>query len=112
MTTQHWTEVAVEFDISDDGTTLGVELPDREIALYRIGGEVFATDGVCTHGNARLCDGFLDGYEIACPLHQGKFDVRTGRASCAPATEDIKSYPVKIQNSRVFVRLDQYPNGS
>jgi naphthalene 1,2-dioxygenase ferredoxin component len=110
MTTENWTEVAVEYDISNDETTLGVELPDREIALYRVNGEVFATDGICTHGNARLCDGFLDGYDIECPLHQGKFDVRTGRASCAPATEDIRSYPVKIENSRVFVRLESVEN--
>jgi naphthalene 1,2-dioxygenase ferredoxin component len=107
MNSNVWTEVAVEYDISTDEMTLGVDLPDREIALYRVNGEVFATDGICTHGNARLCDGFLDGYDIECPLHQGKFDVRTGRASCAPATEDIKSYPVKIENSHVFVRLDQ-----
>lgn len=106
MTTENWTEVAVEFDIANDEMTLGVDLSDREIALYRVNGEVFATDGICTHGNARLCDGFLDGYEIECPLHQGKFDVRTGRASCAPATDDIKSYPVKIVNSSVYIQLD------
>jgi naphthalene 1,2-dioxygenase ferredoxin component len=110
MSTENWTEVAVEYDISNDEMTLGVDLPDREIALYRVNGEVFATDGICTHGNARLCDGFLDGYDIECPLHQGKFDVRTGRASCAPATEDIKAYPVKIENGCVFVRLERSEN--
>ncbi len=106
MSTENWTEVAVEFDISEDEMTLGVDLPDREIALFRVNGEVFATDGVCTHGNARLCDGFLDGYEIECPLHQGKFDVRTGHATCAPASENIRVYPVKIEASQVFVNLD------
>jgi naphthalene 1,2-dioxygenase ferredoxin component len=69
--------VGVEYDVANDEMTQGVDLPDREIALYRANGEVFATDGICTHGNARLCDGFLDGYEIECLLHQGKFDVRT-----------------------------------
>lgn len=106
MSTENWTEVAVEYDISEDQMTLGVELPDREIALYRVDGKVYATDGICSHGNARLCDGFIDGHEIECPLHQGKFDVRDGRATCSPATEDIKSYPVKIEGSRVFVCLD------
>ena len=52
-----------------------------------------------------LCDGFLEGHEIECPLHQGKFDIRNGKAMCAPLTEDIKSYPVKIEGSRVFVAL-------
>jgi naphthalene 1,2-dioxygenase system ferredoxin subunit len=53
-----------------------------------------------------LSDGFLEGNEIECPLHQGRFDVCTGKAMCAPLTEDIKTYPVKIQNMRVMLRLD------
>lgn len=77
----------------------------REIALYRIDDEVYATDNLCTHGNARLCDGFLDGYEIECPLHQGKFDVRDGRAMCEPLTKDVATYPVIIENGDVLVEV-------
>ena len=77
----------------------------RELALYSAGGEIFATDNLCTHGHARLCDGFLDGHEIECPLHQGKFDVRTGQPTCAPVTEAIRSYPVKIEGGRVFLAI-------
>ena len=58
---------------------IGIEVAGRDIAVYTVGGAVYATDNVCTHGQARLCDGFLDGHEIECPLHQGKFDVRDGR---------------------------------
>lgn len=78
---------------------------DRELAVYGVDGEVFATDNVCTHGHARLCDGFLDGHEIECPLHQGKFDVRTGKALCEPLTTDIRTYPVKIEDGHVFVEM-------
>jgi naphthalene 1,2-dioxygenase system ferredoxin subunit len=77
----------------------------RELAIYGVGGEVFATDNVCTHGHARLCDGFLEGHEIECPLHQGKFDVRTGKAMCEPLTTDIRTYPVKIEDGHVFVEI-------
>jgi naphthalene 1,2-dioxygenase system ferredoxin subunit len=77
----------------------------KSIALYQIDGEVYATDNICTHGNARLCDGFLEGHEIECPLHQGKFDIRTGKALCAPLIDDIKTYPVRIEGNRVFVAL-------
>jgi naphthalene 1,2-dioxygenase system ferredoxin subunit len=76
-----------------------------ELALYKVDGEVYATAALCTHGNARLCDGFLDGHEIECPLHQGKFDIRNGHASCEPATDPVRVYPVKIENGRVFVDL-------
>jgi naphthalene 1,2-dioxygenase system ferredoxin subunit len=52
-----------------------------------------------------MSDGFLEGKEIECPLHQGKFDVCTGKALCAPLTEDIRVYPVRIENKRVFLNM-------
>lgn len=100
----NWIDVsAVDAVPKDD--VIGIDLDGKSFALYKVEGEVFATDNICTHGNARLCDGFLEGHEIECPLHQGKFDVRNGKAMCAPLTEDIKTYPVKIEGSRVFVAL-------
>ena len=100
----HWIEV-ISRDAVPEGDVIGVNVAGRDIALYGVDGEVFATDNVCTHGNARLCDGFLDGHEIECPLHQGKFDVRTGAAMCAPLTEAVKTYPIRIEGQRVFVDL-------
>ncbi len=99
-----WVEV-VSRDAVPEGDVIGVNVAGRDIALYGVDGEVFATDNVCTHGNARLCDGFLDGHEIECPLHQGKFDVRTGAAVCAPLTEAVKTYPIRIEGQQVFVDL-------
>jgi len=99
-----WIEAAPLASVPQDDV-IAVEVQGREIALYGVDGEVFATDNVCTHGHARLCDGFLDGHEIECPLHQGKFDVRNGAPTCAPVTEAIRSYPVKIEAGRVFLSL-------
>lgn len=96
---------AAELDAVPQDDVIGVEIGGRDIALYSVDGEIYASDNICTHGHARLCDGFLDGHEIECPLHQGKFDVRTGKALCAPLTEDIRSYPVKIEDGRVFLAL-------
>lgn len=84
---------------------IGVQVQGRDIAFYRVGDDVFATDNICTHGHARLCDGFLEGFEIECPLHQGRFDVRSGKAMCEPLTEDIRSYPIRIEEGRVYVEL-------
>ena len=78
----------------------------RDIALYGTEDGIHATDNICTHGHARLCDGFLEGHEIECPLHQGRFDVRTGKAMCAPLTEDLRSYPVKIEGGRVYLAIE------
>ena len=100
-----WIDALAQGELPQDDV-LGVQVAGRDIALYTVGDEVFATDNLCTHGHARLCDGFLDGHEIECPLHQGKFDVRDGRPTCAPVTEPLRSYPVKIEGSRVFIQID------
>jgi naphthalene 1,2-dioxygenase system ferredoxin subunit len=99
-----WIDVAGKDDVPEDDV-VGIDINEKSIALYQVEGEIYATDNICTHGNARLCDGFLEGHEIECPLHQGKFDVRNGKAMCAPLTEDIRIYPVKIENGRVLVEI-------
>jgi naphthalene 1,2-dioxygenase system ferredoxin subunit len=99
-----WIDVTATEDIPEDDV-IGIDIAGKSIALYRVEGEVFATDNLCTHGNAKLCDGFLEGHEIECPLHQGKFDIRNGKAMCAPLTEDVKIYPIKIDGDRVFVAI-------
>ncbi len=101
----NWIDAAAFGDVPQ-GDVIGINVAGKDIALYEVEGEVFATDNVCTHGHARMSDGFLDGREIECPLHQGKFDVCTGQALCAPLTENIKTYTVKIENMRVMLKLD------
>jgi len=99
-----WIDVAGKDDVPEDDV-VGIDINEKSIALYQVEGEIYATDNICTHGNARLCDGFLEGHEIECPLHQGKFDIRNGKAMCAPLSEDIQIYPVKIEGGRVFVEI-------
>ena len=99
-----WTD-AVAVDELPEDDVMGLEVQGLDIALYSVDGEVFATSNTCTHGQARLCDGFLEGGVIECPLHQGRFDVRSGKALCAPVTEDLRSYPVKIEGGRVYLAL-------
>ena len=100
----NWIDAAAADELQQDDV-IGINVGGKSIALYQVEDTVFATDNICTHGNARLCDGFLEGHEIECPLHQGKFDIRNGKAMCAPLTEDIKTYPVKIEGNRVLVAL-------
>ena len=104
MSNTEWTDATAVDDVPE-GDVIGVIVGGRDLALYNAGGEIYATDNICTHGHARLCEGFLEGHEIECPLHQGKFDVRTGQPTCAPVTEAIRSYPVKIEGGRVFLAV-------
>jgi len=101
----NWTDAAAVADVPE-GDVIGVNVAGRDIALYEVDGAIYATDNVCTHGHARMSDGFLEGREIECPLHQGRFDVCSGQALCAPLTENIRTYPVKLVDQRVMLRLD------
>ena len=105
----NWTRVAAIDELSDD-EPLGVVVDGRKIALYRSGDEFFATDNVCTHAYALLSDGFLEDGCIECPLHQARFDIRTGKATCRPATEAVAVYPVKIVGRDIFVDLTPLPD--
>ena len=100
----NWIDVAPR-EAVPDMCAISVMAAGREIALYEVDGNIFATDNLCTHGAARLTDGFLEGNEIECPLHQGRFDVCTGKAMCAPLVTDIKTYPVQIKDQRIWLQI-------
>jgi naphthalene 1,2-dioxygenase system ferredoxin subunit len=102
---ENWIDAAALADVPE-GDVIAMHVGGKEIALYEVEGEVFATDNICTHGHARLSDGFLEGKEIECPLHQGKFDICTGKALCAPLIDNIKTYAVRIENMRVMLKLE------
>lgn len=73
------------------------------LAVYDCDDGVYVSDSRCTHAGANLCDGFFNGSNIECPLHQGLFDARTGRAKAAPATRALKMYPARIDNGMVQI---------
>ena len=105
MSESQWVDALAASDLPSDDVT-GVNVGGRDVAIYTVDDEVYASENLCTHGNARLCDGFLDGHEIECPLHQGRFDVRDGTPRCDPVTDAIRIYPTKVEGGRVFLKLD------
>jgi nitrite reductase/ring-hydroxylating ferredoxin subunit len=100
-----WQRAASLNSIPQDGVT-GVKLDGVPVALYRLQGNVYATHGVCTHALALLAEGFVEDGKIECPLHQGVFDIRSGKALCAPLIKDVQTYAVKVEGDDVFVDLD------
>lgn len=100
----NWTDVAAEAELFE-GAGIAVTPEGRDIAIFKVEEGVYAIDNICTHGHARLCEGFVDGNMVECPFHQALFDVRDGSVTCGPATESVKSWPVKIENDRVFLDL-------
>ena len=84
-----------------------VELDGREpIAIYNLDGEYFATDDTCTHGNASMAEGDIDGSEVYCPFHMGAFDIRTGDATVAPCSVPLKTYEVVIEDGYLFILME------
>jgi nitrite reductase/ring-hydroxylating ferredoxin subunit len=105
MAEDWWVRVASVKDVAE-GEVIGVEAEGKEIALYHLeGGEFRATANVCTHEFARLSDGWLEENEIECPLHGGKFDVRTGTALCPPVESVLLVYKVRLSGEDILIKL-------
>lgn len=103
--TEEWVAAASCSSVEEDDT-FSVEINGRAICLYNVAGEYFATDNKCTHGDADLSDGLIqDGHLIECPLHEGTFDIRTGKAMSAPCTEAIRCHPVQVRDGVVYLRV-------
>jgi len=81
---------------------------DVAIAVFNIDGELYAVEDVCTHDGGDLATGELRGFEIECPRHGARFDVRTGAVLCPPAYEPIAKFPVKIENDTIYTRDNRW----
>ncbi|SNT76606.1 MocE family 2Fe-2S type ferredoxin [Paracoccus seriniphilus] len=77
----------------------------KSYAIYNTERGFFATDGMCTHEAQHLEDGLVTGMVIECPLHQGRFDILTGKALSAPVCVDLQTYPVKVEAGRIYVKI-------
>ena len=95
-------------DIPDPGKQL-VEVDDRLVALFHVGGKFYAIDDVCTHDGGPLAEGELDAKActIACPRHGAKFDIRDGRALTMPATQATVAHQVQVKDGWVLVKLSE-----
>ena len=78
---------------------------DKTYCIYRLEDGYYATDGICTHVSVHLEEGLVMDNEIECPMHQGIFNIKTGKAISPPACEDLKTYPVKVEDGKIFIQL-------
>ncbi len=76
---------------------------DERVTLCKVGGQVFAIADVCTHDGGPLGEGDLDGYEIICPRHGARFDIRNGKVMALPAVQDTPSYPVRVVDGKIEI---------
>ena len=69
-------------------------------------GAYYAMDGLCSHEQVALGDGFVFGFALECPRHQGRFDIRNGKALRAPACVDLRTHAVKVEAGSVHLGTD------
>ncbi len=102
---ENWIKVIKVGEI-DEEEALEIEIETgSKIAIFNVKGKYFATDHLCTHEDASLCDGYIDGDIVECPLHQGSFSISSGKALESPATVDLKTYSTKIIDDYVYVNF-------
>ena len=100
---ENWIKTIAEGEIQEEeAKEIEVENGNKT-ALFYVNGNYFATDHLCTHEDASLCDGYIDGDTVECPLHQGVFSISTGKALESPATVDLNIYETKILEGYVYI---------
>ncbi len=100
----NWHLVAKTDEVQEEEPK-AVQVGNEYIAIYRVDGKFYATDDICTHEFASLCEGFIDGDIIECPLHAGQFHIPTGKAMSPPVTEDLKTFAVKVEGDDIYVEV-------
>jgi len=97
---------ACAFDDIDDEDVIRFDHSGHTYAIYRFNDKVYVTDGLCTHEHVHLCDGLVMEHVIECPKHNGRFDIRDGRALGAPVCVNLKTYVSKVDGGNVFIQID------
>jgi 3-phenylpropionate/trans-cinnamate dioxygenase ferredoxin component len=98
-----WINVVKETAIAD-GEHVIVDVDGTDVAVFKIDGQFYAIEDICTHDGAELASGELVGDEIICPRHGARFCVKTGAVTAPPAYEDITCFPVRVEKGLVQVR--------
>jgi len=87
------------------GQRLFLEIDGEPLVVFNIAGEYFSIADLCSHDNGPVGEGELEGYEVICPRHGARFDVRNGNVLALPAVEDIPAYPVRVNDGIIEVGL-------
>ena len=96
--------VAKAGEIPEGGLKV-VRVDDEPVVVFHVGGQYYALADRCSHARQPLHGGRLRGYEITCPLHGARFDIRTGQCLAAPASAPVQTFPVSIESGKVSVSV-------
>ncbi|MGH8113688.1 MAG: non-heme iron oxygenase ferredoxin subunit [Rhodanobacteraceae bacterium] len=103
---ENWVKVCEEVELLP-GEFKVVWDDETAIAVYNLEGNLYAIEDTCTHDGGELAGGEICGFEVECPRHGARFDVRTGAVKQAPATEPIASFPVRVEDGVIYTCDDR-----
>ena len=104
-TGEDWVAVARSDEIDVDDAKQ-VKVNGLCIALFNVAGKFYATSDICTHAHAFLTEGYVQDGTVECPLHQGVFDIVTGKALRPPVTENLKTYPLRLDGESILIKIN------
>lgn len=87
------------------GTAAAYGVGNKTIAVFNVGGTLYAIDDECPHAGAPLSEGFVEGEEVECPWHAARFSLKTGACLCEPADENVASYAVRVTGDDLEVEV-------
>jgi 3-phenylpropionate/trans-cinnamate dioxygenase ferredoxin subunit len=87
------------------GERLFLDIDGQPIVVFNIAGSYYAIADLCSHDNGPVGEGELENFEVICPRHGARFDVRDGKVLALPAVEDIPAYPVRIEGGMIELGL-------
>ena len=102
-----WTEVCALTDLPS-GSHKIVDVDDVGIAVFNVGGSLYAIEDICTHDGAPLTGGCVENDVIICPRHGARFSLETGAALTPPAYEPVDTFPIEVRDGVVYTRDDRW----
>jgi 3-phenylpropionate/trans-cinnamate dioxygenase ferredoxin subunit len=88
-----------------EGERMFIEIDGKPIVILNINGEYYSIGDVCSHDDGPVGEGNVEGYEIICPRHGARFDLRTGKVLALPAFVDIPAYPVRVVGDQIEIGI-------
>ena len=89
-------------DVSPD-VPVKAAVDGEDVAVFEVDGQYYVTQDLCTHGPGSLSEGYVEGDEIECPFHQGKFSILTGAPTAAPCMVPLKTWTACVRGDRICV---------
>lgn len=97
-----WIQAAIKGDLPPE-ESIAVDTEIGRIALFNVGGTIYAIENCCPHAGAQLYQGFVERGRVICPHHGWSFPL----VETEPLCDGLLRFRVKIEGEAVFVEISE-----